>query len=56
MDKQAFNAQDYVNGNSALPADFDTAYRHHLETAKEIVRLRREGHTVTMPARARLSA
>lgn len=45
MDQQKFSATDYVDGKAALPADFDTGYRHHLETAREIVKLRQDAVT-----------
>jgi ABC-type phosphonate transport system ATPase subunit len=41
MTDKTYSAEDYLNGNADLPADFDTGYRHHLEVAREIVRRRK---------------
>jgi hypothetical protein len=46
MADKTFRADDYLNGTAELPADFDTGYRHHLETARQIVR-RRKGAVIT---------
>lgn len=52
MTDKTFRAEDYLHGRAELPPDFDTGYRHHLETAREIVR-QRQGTVVTTPLASR---
>ena len=50
MTDKIFRAEDYLNGKAELPANFDTGYRRHLETAREIVRHHKGAVGVTSPA------
>lgn len=52
MTENTFRADDYLDGTAELPAGFDTGYRHHLETARQIIR-RRKGVAITAPLASR---
>ncbi|MDJ0698671.1 MAG: hypothetical protein QNJ07_02340 [Woeseiaceae bacterium] len=42
MSNRNKTAQEFVSGRKRLPAEFTTAYKRDIETAREIIRLRRE--------------